>query len=162
VNISKEPVGSPAFWAMIVIPTAAVIASFVTLGLAMRGADAELPKVYATEGSALDADFALLGAAKRLGIGASFDIDESGAIRVQLEAPTMPKRPDRLSLTLTHVIDARRDQKITLLESDKSGLYTGRINTDLTGRWLIQLDHEAAWRLRGRIEVPVRSLRLGD
>jgi hypothetical protein len=67
-----------------------------------------------------------------------------------------------LSLTLTHVVDASRDKKVDLVETAEVGVYTGDLDTDLEGRWLVQLDHESVWRLRGRAEVPATGLLLGE
>jgi len=157
-----SPAANPALWAMIVIPTAAVIASFVTLGLAMRGSDAELPKSYATEGQALDTDLALGEAARRLGIEASVDLDSTGRVAVRLRSTASEPLPARLSLTMTHVIDPDRDQKIDLIATDPLGTYVGRVDADLSGRWLVQLDHKNVWRLRGRAIAPVSGLQLGE
>lgn len=153
---------NPALWLMIIIPVTTVIASFVTLGLAIRGADAELPKFYATEGSALDTDLALLTTAKQLGVKASLDVDQSGIVRARVQSSSGESFPARLSLILTHVVDASRDQKIELVGTDEAGLYTADLDTALEGRWLIQLDHESVWRLRGRVEIPATGLLLGD
>lgn len=157
-----SPVANPALWAMIVIPTAAVIASFVTLGLAMKGSDAELPKSYATEGQALDTDFALGKAARQLGIQASVDLDTTGTVVARVRSASSEPLPARLNLTMTHVIDPGRDQKIDLIATDEVGTYTGRIDADLSGRWLLQLDHKDVWRLRGRASAPTNGLRLGE
>lgn len=157
-----SPVVNPALWAMIVIPTAAVIASFVTLGLAMKGSDAELPKSYATEGQALDADLALGKTARQLGIQAALDLDTTGTIVARVRSASSEPLPARLSLTMTHVIDPDRDRKIDLIATDEAGTYTGRIDADLSGRWLLQLDQKAVWRLRGRASAPANGLRLGE
>jgi hypothetical protein len=153
---------NPALWVMILIPTATVIASFVTLGLAFKGADPELPKSYATEGRALDADLALLTTAKKRGIKVLLDVDRSGSIRARIQHSAAELSPARLSLTLTHANDARRDQKIELTETDEAGVYVGGLAANLEGRWWVQLDHDAVWRLRGRVEVPANGLLLGD
>lgn len=158
----NSPFSNPALWLMIVIPTATVIASFVTLGLAIQGADPELPKSYATEGSALDADLALLTTAKQLGVKASIDMERSGLISARLQNSSGESFPARLSLTLTHVVDASRDKKVELVETGEVGLYAGELDADLEGRWLVQLDHESVWRLRGRAEAPATALLLGD
>jgi hypothetical protein len=159
---SNSPLSNPALWLMIVIPATTVIASFITLGLAIQGADAELPKSYATEGSALDADLALLTTAKQLGVKAFIDVERSGIFRARVQSASGETFPSRLSLTLTHVVDASRDKKVDLVETAEVGVYAGDLDTDLEGRWLVQLDHESVWRLRGRAEVPATGLLLGE
>ena len=158
----QTTLGNPALWVMILIPTATVIASVITLGLAFKSADPELPKSYATEGIALDADLALLTTAKQLGIKVLLDVDRSGSIRARIQTSAAERSPARLNLTLTHSNDARRDQKIELTAIDELGVYVGKLTTNPEGRWWIQLDHDAVWRLRGRAEIPATGLLLGE
>lgn len=63
---------------------------------------------------------------------------------------------------MTHVINPDRDRQIDLIATDEVGTYTGHIDADPSGRWLLQLDQKAVWRLRGRASAPANGLRLGE
>lgn len=156
---------NPALWAMIGIPAATVVASAVTLMMAYGGAEPELPARYAWEGAALDQDIARAARAHELGLGAELGLVEGDRIVVQLTrtaAPVQPA-PRRLTLHLTHTTRPAYDRSVTLMLSADGDRYEGRMDDALPdARWLVQLDDDrGAWRLRGRLETPGATARLG-
>jgi len=138
-------------WAMIGIPTAAVLASLYTMYLAYSGAEPKLPSRYVSEGAALDADFARAAAAAAAGIVVKIEFADDGRIEAQLEASPATDLPDELRLELTHTTLPKEDRSITLQRSSES-LYTATTSPLPAGRWLGELSSNE-WRLRARLDT---------
>lgn len=145
-----------ALWAMIAIPAATVVASLVTLRLAMVGRDPELPAQYAWEGAPLDRDIARAGRAEALGIGAALSFGPSGRIEARVGARPGTPLPTQLVLSITHASRPALDRRVVLLAADDKGGFAAVSPPLPAGIWRLQLeDTDGAWRLRG-------DLRTGD
>lgn len=153
-----------ALWAMIGIPSATVVASAITLGMAYGGAEPELPERYAWEGAALDKDLARATRARELGLGADIEMRADGRVIVRLSQPKDRKvtAPESLTLHLTHATRPAQDRTAKLGAGAVPGRFEGRLDPLPAARWLVQLeDGGGEWRLRGRLETPARGVRLG-
>lgn len=157
------PRPNPAFWAMIGIPAATVLASAVTLTLAYGGAEPELPTQYAWEGEALDRDFSLAAHSRELHLGADIEVTDDGRVLIQLRrTAAVGPRIDRLTLRLTHTTLPALDRRLTLTRTDSIDRFEGRTAALPAARWLVQLDDDRGrWRLRGRMETPGSPVHLG-
>ena len=158
---------SPVMWAMIGIPLATVVASAVTLFLAIDGAEPELPAQYAWEGKALDADLALGEAAHRAGVSVELTLAKTGRIEARLDvaasAPDSSNRslPSTLRLRLTHATLPQLDRDLTLAATGSPGVFALDAAPIPAGHWLVQIDHADEWRIRGRIHAPAARVTLG-
>lgn len=152
---------NPTLWAMIGIPAAAVLASFVTLFLAIDGAEAELPGVYATEGQRLDEDFRLRAAARQAGVAVALRVDAAGFVEAQLRLADGESSPERLRVALTHVTDARRDRQLDLQRVGMSSRYRGELSPVPRGRWLVRISEPGRWHVVGRSTLPANRVDLG-
>lgn len=159
------PRANPALWAMLGIPAATVVASAVTLMMAYGGAEPELPARYAWEGSSLDQDLARATRARELALGAELGFRDDGAVVLRLagSAAAPPTAPQSLTLHLTHATRPAFDRSVTLTRVAGSDRFEGRMDSALPdARWLVQVDDDRGeWRLRGRLETPGTSVRLG-
>lgn len=153
---------NPALWAMIGIPVAAVLASFLTLFLAIDGADPELPASFATEGSRVDEDFRLRAAARRAGVAIEFAVDASGRIEARLRLAAGELLPDQLRLELTHATDATRDLQVDLQRVGTSDLFVAEVASVPQGRWIVRVGEPGRWQVLSRINLPAARLLLGD
>ena len=149
-----------ALWAMLGIPLATVLASALTIFLAVDGAEPPLPSQYVAEGEALAADLALDEAAQRAGIEAELTIAADGRIELRLAAAT-GSLPESLRLRLTHAALPALDRNLWL-RAVSPGRYTARMAAPGNGAWLVQLDGDAQWRLRGRVLTPAARVSLGN
>jgi hypothetical protein len=148
---------NPVFWLMWLLPGAAVVASFVTLAIALQGADRALPSLYHWEGERLDADFERARQAARLGIQAT--LQWNGAACTLTLAPAT-QDPRALQLHLTHTDDAALDRTLTLLRT-APGAYRADCAALPAGRWRLALTDDAgAWALRTQFEGGVTRLDL--
>ena len=145
-----------ALWAMIAIPAVTVVASLVTLRLAMVGRDPELPSQYAWEGAPLDRDIARAARAQALGIGAALSFERTGRILVHVAARADMPPPQRLVLSITHASRPALDRRVVLLSEGDGGRFIAASPALPAGLWRLQLEDEnGGWRLRG-------DLRTGD
>jgi len=147
-------------WFLVLLPSCAVVASFILLGTAIRYSDSPLHDTYSKHGFAIErvaaADIEAaqrkLSAALHIAIDGDIDL----ALRGQVTQPSTT-----LTLEFIHPLDTQHDSSITLTRDD-AGHYRGHLPTALGGRWLIELREPGQnWRLRNSIELqPQRELQL--
>jgi len=159
-SVSRWRNATPVMWAMIGIPLATIVASAVTIFLAVDGAEPKLPPQYVSEGKALEADLALGEAARVAGIRAELMIEDSGRIEVDLVSNTQAL-PKTLRLRMTHATLPALDRDLAL-RAVTPGRYSAQTAPVSTGTWLVQLDAESQWRLRARIRAPTAQAAIGD
>ena len=137
-------------WAMIGIPTAAVLASLYTMYLAYSGAEPKLPARYVSEGSALDADFARSAVAQAAGVIVELQFLPNGDVVAEISADDPSVLPPSLTLELTHATLPQQDRSITLQRATTER-YTGSTPPLPAGRWHGELVSDE-WRLRARLD----------
>lgn len=153
----------PIFWAMIGIPTAAVLASFYTLYLAMSGSEPELPPQYVSEGKALDADFARAQRAIEADISIRLDWVRDAQpphIEAQYRSGAGASAPATLTLHLTHATLPSLDQQLVLKRVGETSAYRTEVGSLPKGHWLVEVSADD-WRLRGRLDSSIGNVLLG-
>lgn len=151
---------TPVMWAMLGIPLATILASAVTIFLAVDDAEPLLPPQYVSEGKALDADLALAEAAKRANVRVELAIESSGRIELRLDSND-PSPPESLRLRLTHATLPALDRDL-ILQAVSPGRYVARTTAVNLGTWLVQVDADSRWRVRGRIQAPTARVSIGN
>jgi hypothetical protein len=150
---------SAIFWFMIGIPAVAVIASFATLFLAIRGAEPELPATYHWEGAALDQDLQRLQYAGQLGLQAQLQFGPDGRISLRPRfGDPLYLPPQTLTLRLSHATLPGNDRALTLRRN--GDLWTGQSGALPAGHWRLELTDEHRWLLRSEFSAPLASLEL--
>ena len=148
---------NPVYWLMWLLPGSAVVASFATLFIAVRGGDRPLPETYHWEGASLDADFARARAAATLGIEMNFD-SHDGKCRVTVR--NVPSDPAALSLRLTHGVDAGLDRRLRLMRVAPNE-YHAACAPIAAGAWRVALDDDSGvWSVRAAVTGKLESLAL--
>jgi hypothetical protein len=141
-----SPRRNPVFWIMWLLPAATVVAGFVTLAIALDGADRPLPADYHWEGDRLDADFARARNAEALGLASTLEVRD-GSCRVNLHGSA--NDPASLNLLLTHGSDAGLDRRLRLARTG-AGEYRAACAPLDAGKWRVLLDDDSSrWLLRG-------------
>lgn len=137
-----------ALWLLWILPASAVLASLVSLYLAMRGADVPLPSAYHWEGQALTADEARQQRARTMRIAALLQFDAAaGQCRVKLQGDM----PQQLRLDLTHPTLGAADRH-WILERDADGYHTP-CEALPRAHWWVQIgDPAGLWQLRARVQ----------
>jgi len=144
---AKPRSGLPAAgYVMILIPLAAVIASFVSYWLAARGQDAALPSSFPAEGPVLERALAQTARAAELRISAQLDLSGvAGERHVQLAIGEEP--PTEVRVALTHATQSNLDRVLTLVRHQ--GAYVSLCEPLPPGHWYVTMSDAAdSWRLR--------------
>lgn len=142
---------NPVFWLMFLLPGAAVAASFVTLAIAVAGADRALPPNYHWEGERLDRDFERARRAASLGIRGTLQWNAGQCVLTLAGGGS-----DNLRLMLAHAIDAGLD-RVVLLKRASGNEYRAPCADVPAGRWRLSLEDDGAgWSLRQRVDALVR------
>lgn len=140
-------------WILMAGPATVIVASAITIYLAVTTSDGLVADDYYKRGLAINQELARSDRARAAGLRARLTLDiESGAVVVLLEGAEHP--PAQLRLALTHPTRAGLDRKITLVRGP-DGSYVGRIDMAARGRRLAVLENETHdWRLRGELALP--------
>lgn len=138
-------------WLLIGLPGIVVIASFVTLTIAVKHADDTVADNYYKDGLAINQELSADVKARELGLRAHVELDAT-ALVVVLEGALAPK-PNQLTARFIHPVSADRDFAVPLLP-DSNGVYRARLSQPIDGRWTLELSETAAaWRLRAPTRV---------
>ena len=140
-------------WILMAGPATVVVASAVTIYLAVTTSDGLVVDDYYKRGLAINQVLARSERARAAGLRARLALDvETGAVVVQLDGAL--RAPAMLRLALTHPTRAGRDREITMMHGP-DGSFVGRIDGAASGRWLAVLEDGARdWRLRGELTLP--------
>lgn len=141
-------------WFLISLPATAVIASMITIKLAVDTADPLVKDEYYKEGMAINQDISKEQLARTLGLAANFRLNpDTHELRVQLGG-SLSQPPQTLLLTLTHPTLGDQDQQLRLLAIGNQE-YTIRLPEIVQTNWHLSLTPEnKEWKLAGRMELP--------
>lgn len=133
-----------------------------TLLIAMRTTDGLVVDDYYKEGLAINRVLERDQAAERLGLQASVQFGEDGAVRVIVQSR---EAAEFGVLTLRLLYPTRADQDVSVtLQRGQDGAFYGKVGPLAEGNWHIILEQAGAsgWRLIGRTLLPQeRHARLG-
>jgi hypothetical protein len=140
-------------WFLISLPLSVVIASLVTINIAIESDDGLVSDDYYKEGLAIHKDADSAARAEALGIVGSLAYDaDTGAISLALEKPLSGKAA--LSLQVTHPTLPDQDQSIQLSRLDDAR-FAGRLEPLGPGNWKLALrPADRSWRVEGRLQQP--------
>lgn len=139
-------------WLLISLPMTAVIASMVTIYLAVSTSDGLVVDDYYKRGKAINVDLARDAAAARHELRADIDLDmRNNHVQLLLQGNIEPL-PETLTLSLLHPTQAGYDQLLSLQHAG-DGVYSGAIDDVGRGNWYLQLE-TVEWRLSGSMQMP--------
>jgi uncharacterized protein len=139
----------PWLWFLLTGPFLVVVASMVTLWLAVVTADGLVADDYYGEGQAINQRLARESRARALGWTAQVSIRPSGRVELNLRGDPGARFPPSLVLYIAHPTLDGRDQR-TILNHLTGGNYSGACAALLPGRWHLALeDSDHSWRLAG-------------
>lgn len=162
---SKPWYRHPWPWFLIALPATAVIASIITIWLAVQSADGLVTDDYYKQGMAINKTLDRDQAAQAMRLSAQLDLSD-GVLRLKL-AGQIKSYPDNMRLRLVHPTQSGRDQDL-LLQQSGPGIYVHVLKeipmqSGLQGqRWQVLLEPPAAdWRLTGAWPAGAATIRLG-
>ncbi len=164
MNISKSQpwYREPWPWILIMLPMTAVVASMITIWLAIKSADGLVEDDYYKQGISINKTMHRDLAAQDLHLGANLSMGSDGRT---ISAHLMGKldgMPDKLQLSLLHPTQAHRDLHISLQAWEK-GNYSAVVPNLSKGRWRVVLEApDGGWRLTGQWLADQQIIHLGE
>lgn len=136
-------------WFLIALPASVVIASFVTIWLAVSRPNPMVVDDYSRIARSIEQRRERDLAAAALGVTAEIRLIADASLVVVRLAPESVE-PESLELRLSHPLVEERDRLVKLTRSPEG--WSGELETP-AGRWYVQLyPGDLAWRLSGELE----------
>ncbi|GAB4507408.1 MAG: FixH family protein [Sulfuricaulis sp.] len=143
----------PFVWLLIALPSTAVIASFITLGLAISSDDGVVEDDYYLRGKEINRVLARDQAAATRGLQGRVELDDAQhQLLIRLTASAQATIPDNVELKFLHATRSGIDQ-IMILARQSDGSYRAPLPELAPGHWNVQLAAQD-WRLVGSLRVP--------
>lgn len=140
-------------WILIAGPAVVVVASMITLWLAITSADGLVTEDYYRKGLAINQTLASSERAQMLELGVDVSLTQDG-ISLRLNSPVPGfVLPQQIRVTISHPTRAGLDQTQLLTLAD--GRYIGKFQLPATGHWVVLVEDGAkSWRIMGNIVLP--------
>ena len=143
----------PFVWLLIAFPLTAVIAGFITLGLAISSDDGVVEDDYYLRGKEINRVLARDQAAATRGLQGRVELDDaSQQLLIQLTARAQATIPDNVELKFLHATRSGID-RILILARQSDGSYRAPLPELAQGHWNVQLAAQD-WRLVGSLYNP--------
>ncbi len=143
----------PFVWLLIALPLTAVIASFVTLGLAITSDDGVVEDDYYRRGKEINLVLARDQAAATRGLQGRVELDDAKhQLLIRLTARAQATIPDNVELKFLHATRSGIDH-IMILARQSDGSYHAPLPQLAQGHWNVQLAAQD-WRLVGSLRIP--------
>lgn len=158
MNVGESTVVAPWYrhrwpWFLMAGPGLVVVASFITLWLAIVSSDGLVTEDYYKKGLAINQTLALSDRARLLGLEAGLRLNlDSISIRISSKVPGF-SLPHQVRVTISHPTRAGLDQSQVLSLLD--GRYKGKFKLPAAGHWVVLVEDDArTWRMLGNIVLP--------
>ncbi len=143
----------PFVWLLIALPLTAVIAGFVTLGLAITSDDGVVEDDYYRRGKEINRVLARDRAAASRGLEGRVELDDAQhRLLIRLTARISAAIPDNVELKFLHATRAGVDRMLVLARQS-DGAYRAPLPQLAPGHWNVQLAAQD-WRLVGSLRLP--------
>ena len=141
---------NPMVWLVILFPTTAVVASMITIVIAVNTEDGLVVDNYYKEGLEINQDISADSNAEQLGVSAFVDINtQSGEILLELSSDTPMTIPTSVDFRLIHRTRSGLDQQTTLSRLQDHSNFRGYIKPPIgEGRWTVEVSSANQWRVR--------------
>lgn len=138
-------------WFLLGLPAVVVVASLITVGIAVQHADDLVADDYYKEGLAINRQLEYQHRAEVLGLSAALELD-AGQVRLSL---TGGSSPASVKLSLFHPMEANRDLSLKL-QRTATGQYVAPIPIAVAGNWHWSIEPLSGerWELNGRLTAP--------
>ena len=143
---------NPMVWMIILLPATVVVASIITIVIAVKTDDGLVVDNYYKRGKEINMDLRDDKNASALGLRAFVEINaRSGEVAVSLSSRQSLESPSDIRLSLIHRTRSGLDQVTTLTRIDEQAAeYAGFLRPPvIEGRWTVEVkSDEFGWRLR--------------
>jgi len=149
-------------WFLILLPMTAVVASMISIWLAVKSADGLVEDDYYKQGIGINKILDRDQAAQNLHLGANLAIDGTGKILTVKFTGNLSAMPKTLLLSLLHPTQAGHDQHISLQKSAQ-GVYIAASPSLGNVRWRVILEApQGGWRLTGQWFAGKQTIGMGE
>jgi hypothetical protein len=163
MSVIRNPVLTLA-WGL---PAVAVVASVMSLLVAIRTPENELPEQYHWEGFQLDRDFSQAAKATALKVHATLSGFDAGG-RCELALRVDGATPDALELLVAHATQPKLDQRVTFTRLAGGARadtalerYSGACEPAPDSHWRVELvDAKNGWAVRQTVRGPLAGAAL--
>jgi hypothetical protein len=145
-------------WLLIALPGSVVVASIITLFIAIDSADDIVADDYYKQGLAINRTLAADERAQTLQLRAELGIDaKTQALSLTLQGQLHPT-PQQLRAVFAHPVNADEDFTV-FLDTIAPQHYRAALTRALRGRWTVEITDPATpgWRLRREIALPATA-----
>ncbi len=160
-TLHQEPPWYRQFWpwALIALPSSAVIAGIATLFIAMHDPDGLVVDDYYKAGLAINRSIERERTAQELGVRGRLMLGDE-TLQLDLAASAGPVA-EAIHLRLAHATRAGNDQEVRFAANAK-GHYSSDLAALPPGRWHVTVE-TAEWRIAGELKIPGSGVAtLGD
>lgn len=143
----------PFVWLLIAFPLTAVIAGFITLGLAITSDDGMVEDDYYRRGKEINRVLERDRAAAARGLQGRIELDDAKhQLLIRLTARAQDTIPDNVEVKFLHATRSGIDRTL-ILPRLSDGLYQAPLPELAPGHWNVQLAAQD-WRLVGSVYMP--------
>ena len=164
-------------WFLILLPASAVIASIITIILAVNNADSLVVDDYYKKALQINRDLSKIEYAKKIGLTATLNVaGDRLALTISLKDKTIQFAPV-LQLMLVHPADSNKDFEVNLIHNDSINNVNSaertveystvnHVSTNLikrvdNGAWYVRLiSPDKQWQLNGKLNKNKKTISL--
>ncbi|MBV7315694.1 FixH family protein [Shewanella sp. NIFS-20-20] len=137
-------------WFLILLPGTVVVASFITMKIALDNADSLVAEDYYKAGKAINMDLGKIKYAKQIGMQFTLNVNDNELIITQQGGPEYQAA---LNVRFYHPTLEDRDMQL-MATSDANGAYRFTMDTNPSGAWEVRLEgFDAKWRIQKRLDL---------
>ena len=145
----------PIAWLVFGLPAVVVVASFVTLGIAMEGSDTLVVDDYYKQGLEINKVLVREDHAKAAGLAFAPDLSVDGALTLRFNANAGFIFPNEIDLKLNHATRDDIDRTLPMTHAG-NGVYVAKVGKLEQGPWYIDAS-TAQWRVMMRVSVDAKG-----
>ncbi|WP_018150284.1 FixH family protein [Leeia oryzae] len=151
-NVTKPWYKHKWLWFLLIGPGIVVVASIVTIYIAVTKSDSLIVDDYYKEGTTINENITKDQKAAKLGLTAELVIGDDQRIRVFLHQTKNPVKYPKLKLFVQHAANEKLDQHIELQPDGVDSYVSKQLNLPI-GKWYFDLsDSNGDWKLTGFIK----------
>ncbi len=142
-------------WFIIALPACVVVASIITVVIAIKHEDSLVADNYYKDGLAINQELARDQAAARLALHANATIDWLvGELQIAVDGHSVSRWPATLTMLWFHPTNKQQDFSI-VVQRTANQHYLGQLPDRITGRWYVQLSaaEPEPWRLKSTVII---------
>jgi hypothetical protein len=150
-RIAERWYQEPLAWMVFGLPATVVVASFITLGIAIKGSDSLVVDDYYKQGLEINEVLVREDHAKAAGLAFTPELSIGGALTLRFTAQPGFNYPTQIDLQLNHATRDDVDQKLSLTHAG-NGVYVAQVGKLAEGPWYVDAS-TAQWRVLKRVTV---------